>query len=237
MPITATRPPLRTVSMAAHGLGVARALNGHVGAVAGGARAPSTGSSAVKSSVRGLARRPWPGAGAAAHDDHACGPEGASAFGHQQPHHPGTDHGHGVAGRLAAALDAGRSRWGRAWPPPRRRARPGRRRRSSPSGPRSRRTSPGCSGRTGGADARRRSTEVVAPRHAQPAATAARVRGARHARARLPAEVGGTRTGAHHLAHPLVTRYEGKLLRPETRVVAGDDVRVGAADRHRLHPA
>src|SRR5205814_558585 len=69
-------------------------------------------------------------------------------------------------------------------------------------------------------------------------ADAARVVGdAGHARADLPAERGRALPQLDDLAAPLVPRDQRPLLGPEARIVALDDVRVGAADRHRAHLA
>jgi hypothetical protein len=76
--------------------------------------------------------------------------------------------------------------------------------------------------------------DVVAALDAEAAESTAGVRGARHPRAPLPAELGGSRAKLHHLPDPLVTRNERELLGPEARVVPGDDVRVRAADGDRL---
>ena len=79
--------------------------------------------------------------------------------------------------------------------------------------------------------------EVVAALDAEPAVAAAGVRGARHAHADLPAEVGRALPELDHLARPLVARDEREGLRPEAGEVALDDVRVGAADGDRLDAA
>ena len=72
--------------------------------------------------------------------------------------------------------------------------------------------------------------QVVAPGHAHAAVAAAAVRGGAHAVAGAPAEPGGDRSRLDHGARPLVAGHERVRLGPEAGKVAGDDVRIGAAD-------
>ena len=240
--MTATRPPLR--SSDAHWPSAAGSPE-HSSATSAPSppvrsRMPSTVSSAVKSSVS------WPSDGrllqprAAADDDHAAGAERARELGHQQAHHARPDDHDGVARRMAAALDRVQRD----------------RRRVEHRGL--------LVGQLVGhrEDALDRVHDVVGVRavdvvavllvHAQVAEPLAEVvpaldalaaepaggvRRARDARADLPAEVGRARPELDHVAAPLVARDQRPLLGPEARVVALDDVRVGAADRDRAHLA
>ena len=79
--------------------------------------------------------------------------------------------------------------------------------------------------------------EVVAALDALLADAAGVVTRAGHAVADLPAGLLGTGAELDDLAGPFVARDDGEGRRPEARVVAGDEVRVGAADGHRAHPA
>ena len=78
--------------------------------------------------------------------------------------------------------------------------------------------------------------QVVAPFHALATHAAGVVAGARHAVADLPAEALGPGAQGRDLARPLVPRDERERGRPEARVVAPDEVGVGAADGHRADP-
>ena len=78
--------------------------------------------------------------------------------------------------------------------------------------------------------------QVVAALDALLADAAGVVRGAGHAVADLPAEALGARAQGGDLARPLVPRDERERGRPEARVVAPDEVGVGAADGDRADP-
>ena len=79
--------------------------------------------------------------------------------------------------------------------------------------------------------------QVVAALDALLADAAGIVAGTGHAVADGPAGLLGAGTQLDDLAGPLVAGDDGEGRRPEAGVVAGDEVRVGTADRHRLDAA
>ena len=239
--MTATRPPLRTIST--HwptGSAAPRALERDVGALAGQLthgrdRVAGREVDGVVPQLGGLGQPR-----AATHHDHTRGAERQRALGDDQAHHAGPDDGDRVARALAAA-DHGVKR-------DRRRVE-------------HRRLLVGELVRHG-EDALDRVHDVlrvgaigvvavlrVQPLDAEvladvvPALDAAAavatggVRRARDARAVAEAQGGGTASRLDDLPAPLVPGDQRPVLGPEAGVVALNDVRVGAADRDRADPA